>query len=402
MLVLTILVAVILLFVVLPGLYVASGPWRRSRAYDAAEGKVLPCPDDYDPKICDTLTFVQKNRGRSFRWNPEINLIEEDEFLAEVRKSGYVDEIALEESTLLFASLGLIGQDVDLFEVEDTRGAESVSGFYNFDSQEITIRGTELNPFVLEILAHELSHAYDDQWLVGSTIPLAPPTGFLDSREKSYVRLVVYEGAAELVARDWLAAQSEEDKQEYDDVATEFSEQVADRSDDGEAPTLGGVAERGSSKVWSDHQRYPYVEGPSLVEELTENYDSLDALVKDPPETSERALHPDILGDDDPPINDLPIGGPNDSDYVDVLGELQLSYVLGVEAAEGWDGDIYNVWDDGGEACISLTVAAETDKDLAEMVAAAERWAEALPERSASTIVDEQHELLRMANCDDG
>lgn len=390
--------AIFLLCVVLPAAYLGSSSWRRSRAYDAAEGQIIACPEKYDATVCDTMEFVQKHRGHAFRSVPKIRFLEDAELEQERRDGIPDDDPLLSEATALYKSLGLIGEDVNLIEVENGAGVSSILGYSELQSGDITLRGTDASdPFILETLAHELSHSYDTQWLNGSSLPLLLPSWLDDVDEKAFARLVVDEGTAEIVARDWLESQPAEVKALYAENAAEFDRQRISVYE-GELPEVGGVAESGSSASYERYVSYPYEVGPGVVETLRAQVDNVDQLTIDPPETTERLLHPEVLAEDDPVVG-VEAGGSDDVDFDGTLGELQLSYVLGPEAAEGWDGDSFSLWSEDGAPCISLTVAAENDVELSEMLEAAERWEQALSSRSAGEIFEDGRALLRMSNC---
>ncbi len=388
-------VAMLLLGVVLPAAYFLTGSWRRQRAYDNAAGNVLDCPADVDEQICDAAEFVQVLRGRSFRTFPEVRVIGSDEF-DESLADDWVDEAWLGYNDTVYTALGLIGDDVDLVEVERTQGIASILGYYSLGDQTITIRGPELNPFTLETLVHELSHAYDDQWLTSSTVPFTPPTWAFETDSQGFVRLVVEEGMAELVAKKWLDAQPDDVKEEYDRI---IEQRYGSEPSTGVAVAPFAASDSDSLDVWFLLQGYPYVSGPGIVEQAAEGNEEIDQLITDPPDTIERLLHPDVDDQDDPVVE---VEAPTEveAEYEGQLGELQLSFVLGVDAAAGWDGDRFVAWNESDRSCITVHVAAESSTELAQMVDGAQGWQERDPGRTVETVQRDGLEVLRLATCD--
>ena len=58
----------------------------------------------------------------------------------------------------------LIGPDVDLNKVAEQAATGGILGFYDFDENELVVRGDKTTPFVKTILVHELTHALQDQY----------------------------------------------------------------------------------------------------------------------------------------------------------------------------------------------------------------------------------------------
>src|SRR5207302_7880735 len=60
-------------------------------------------------------------------------------------------------------ALGLLDHPVDLAKAGQALVGEGVVGFYDPQKKDLVVRGTAITPYVRKTLAHELTHALDDQ-----------------------------------------------------------------------------------------------------------------------------------------------------------------------------------------------------------------------------------------------
>ena len=118
---------------------------------------------ELDRAIAEIETFVAKARGLPFKQRVKVTLLDDAAFRARLHEDDEVDKEALETTTKVLRALDLIDEDVDLEEATRSLLGDAVLGFYDYEKDEMVIRGAELTPGVRRTLAHELVHALQDQ-----------------------------------------------------------------------------------------------------------------------------------------------------------------------------------------------------------------------------------------------
>lgn len=320
------------------------------------------CPSGTPEVICDAAAFVETSRGRAFKDFPLVELASDSDF--ETRLLSDFDEFAadLEADEATLAALGLIPADSDLAGLFRELRSVGVVGFYDIETQELVIKGDDLDLYAELVIVHELTHAFDDQWF-----DLDRPE--LDDLEDdaAYGVSAVIEGNASRVVAAWRSGLSDAEADELS--ALEFSlltpEELRRYF---EIPTY----------ILS-LQISPYVDGEAFVSSVFEagGEDAVDDLFVDPPTTSEQALHFDKFerreGATEIELEE-PAGEVLDEGS---LGEIVIREWLGPRAAAGWAGDSYVTWDAGeGERCIKAGFVTDTASDLDELESALAAWAE--------------------------
>jgi len=237
--------------------------------------------------------------------------------------------------------LGLIEPDVDLRDVSASLFGEGVAGYYDpRDGRLRTVDGAATGTRVLAemVLAHELTHALDDQ-VYG--LDLEDLSGSTD--DAAIARLSLIEGVATRVM--------------YDYVDRHFTAEE----------TLGGLLssafqETGDLPPFLQTQVvFPYVGGEAFVAELLRRAGGEWALVDTayrlrPPASTEQVLHPSAYFEADSPrrvrLRVAPLLGDGwERAAAGTWGELQTRELLAraggggsAAAAEGWGGDRYELW----------------------------------------------------------
>jgi len=240
--------------------------------------------------------------------------------------------------------LGLIDPSVDLREVSGSVFSEGVAGYYDPRTKRLrTVRGADAGGRVVTemILAHELTHALEDQRF---GLDLDAEGGGDDA---ALARLALVEGtASELM---------------FAYAQRHFSQEEL----------LGGVlgsafAPTGSMPGFlQDQLIFPYTAGRTFVAALRDRaggrWDLADlAEEARPPASTEQVMHPDKWIRVDPPVpvrvRARPALGEGWKRAADgVFGEFQTRELLAEAggggasaAAEGWGGDRYELWQRGG------------------------------------------------------
>ncbi|MGH9280317.1 MAG: hypothetical protein ACRD12_19735, partial [Acidimicrobiales bacterium] len=236
---------------------------------------------DDDPRpleavLPELITFVEQARGLRFRTPPDVRLLADDEFDAQLTEGDPTDadEQAADDAAYLglLRALGLIEGGVDLDQLAADTVA-SIVGFYDTDSKVLYARGASATPYVKEVLVHELTHALDDQHFGIEGADL------VDDVAAAFDALV--EGSATAVEDRWFDARP---AAEQDEITRE-----------------DGVGTVRGDDVFTALFGFPYVAGPAFVESLLDAGGTarLDDAFRRPPRSTEQILHPDryLAGD---------------------------------------------------------------------------------------------------------
>ena len=255
----------------------------------------------------------------------------------------------------VYKLLGLIEPDADLRELSGDLFGEGVAGYYDpRDGRLRVVEGAGTGTRVLEemILAHELTHALEDQRFGLSSEPATD--------DRTLARSALYEGSATALM--------------YAYVGEHFTTEE----------TLGGLL----SSAFEDTGDLPpfiqaqvlfaYVGGEAFIRELLERggWALVDtAFEVRRPSSTEQILHPEAYFEADEPKPVRIRAGAVLGGWKRVLagtwGELQTRELLGgaSRAAAGWGGDHYELWQRGGDSALVMRWRWDTPRDEAEFAA---------------------------------
>ncbi len=241
-----------------------------------------------------------------------------------------------------------------------------VVGFYNPENGELVYIGDE-NLGVNEtfVLAHELTHALDDQHFGLKKIDRLQ----LSCRDEAIqASLGLVEGDAQLAAGQ---------------VVARFPPTGSDSGD------FGGGPPSDVPRFIQELQFWPYDAGQAFVAALEARGGEqlVDQAFESYPVSTEQIMHPDRWPGDVPTPVDIPDEGPalgrrwGDLDVMEV-GEQWLQTMLGLrlgdgeasDAAAGWDGGIYRAWSDGSNVAVDLRTVWDTGADAQEFRSALVDW----------------------------
>lgn len=257
----------------------------------------------------------------------------------------------LEADETVYRLLGLIGPGDDLRELSGDLFGEGVAGYYDpRDGRLRVVEGAGTGTRVLEemILAHELTHALEDQRFGLETASATD--------DRTLARSALHEGSASALM--------------YAYVGEHFTAEE----------TLGGLL----SSAFQDTGDLPpflqaqvlfsYLAGERFVSELLRRggWALVDTAYEvRPPASTEQILHPDAYfeADEPQPVRLRRALGPDwERALAGTWGELQTRELLGgaSRAAAGWGGDRYELWRRGGEAALVMRWRWDTPRDEAE------------------------------------
>jgi len=241
-----------------------------------------------------------------------------------------------------------------------------VVGFYNpANGKLVYIGGGELGLNERFILAHELTHALDDQRFELSRLD---EIAARCDDEAFTAALGAVEGEAQLFATQ---------------VILRFPSSAAGGGSGG-----GGSLE-GIPPFIVNLELWPYTVGMAFVQRLEEQggISRVNRALTSFPVSTEQIIHPERWPNDVPSPVDITDLGPalgtgwRDLDVM-TIGELWLQQMLRLRldrgaadrAAAGWDGGIYRAWTDGSSTTIVLRTVWDTPADAREFAGAMRTW----------------------------
>ncbi len=339
---------------------------------------------DVDRQLGDIATFVEKQRGLAFQKPVTVEVLADGPFQDRLFASEDKDREDLTKQAQALQALGFVDSVSQVEQGQRALLEAGVLGFYDPESGELVVRGGPLTPMTRQTIAHELTHALDDQWF-----DLDNAAYDEHNDELGFGITALAEGNARRVDEAYAAKLDDADK----DTLQEEESQVS--------PPPASVPPVLVSLITA-----PYDYGEPMVRALLKKgaQTALDNAFKSPPPTSEQVLDTDKLFAAEPAIPvDAP---PADGAVIDqgMFGELMLRLLLGQSlgqgrvqrAASGWGGDHYVVWQQGDSYCLRVDLAGDSPDDLKELHNALEDTAKKLPNAQA---VDPQPDRVRFTSC---
>ncbi len=313
---------------------------------------------------------------RSLMTPAELRAYQEKKF-----DEDYTPEEARRDA-LTLAAFDLLPRDFNLREFLLDLYTEQIAGFYDPDTKQFFVIQASEQPGVLErvTFAHEYTHLLQDQHF--DLIAL----GFTDDERKRpkdldddamLARRALVEGDATLTQLLYLQRLPPAEQAEWLEAVQRQPSEVFDR-----AP-----------RAIREELVFPYTAGLAFVQRLyiQRGWEAVNAAFRDPPASTEQILHPEKFDRREAPIRVTlpPLTGTLGSGWriVDenVLGEFYLRIYLeeylpaswAEEAAAGWGGDRYAVYENeaAGQDLLVLAVAWDSEAEAQEFVEAYRAYA---------------------------
>jgi hypothetical protein len=352
-------------------------------------------PAAWDPRVAALADFVEAERGLRFEHPVHVDFLERDDFVAlvtsdEANLSPHDRDDRARESAS-YRALGLLEGDVDLFEAGNTAAGEAFVAYYDFASERIRVRGTELTLAVQGTLVHELTHALQDQ-----TFDLTRGGTFdVDGQNKTFQAVV--EGDAVRMERAWVDSLSDDDRADYHDARHLAAEKI----DLSEVP-----------EVLTSFLRAPYQFGPLFVELLLEadGQEALDTAFESPPAADALILDPFryLAGDDLVDVEVPKLARDEIESEKGSFGAMSLFLMLAqrvpphlaLAATDRWAGDAYVNFQRAGRQCVRAAFAGRDAAETEVIAGVLDAWEDKMPERAAAV---ERHDgLVEVTSCDPG
>jgi hypothetical protein len=268
-------------------------------------------------------------------------------------------------------TIGVIPDGTSLRDAYENYGSSQVIGYYDTVTGQLKFTGSE-SPSPLEriTLAHELTHAIDDQRF---GLERLDALGAECKDEDSAAAIALVEGNATFFMLRW--AQTFLTAAEQVQVGIEAAAQ--DTSTEGIPPFVSRL------------QAWPYDQGMRFISALDARggLDAVDEAFVDLPTSTEQIIHPERYPNDVPTpvdVQDLSAElGPGWEDLdAMAIGEAWLQTALGLRldgsqastAAAGWDGGTYRAWSDGTGTAVELSTVWDTSRDAEEFADSMNEW----------------------------
>lgn len=326
--------------------------------------------DDIESVVPAVEAFVEKERGLKFDKPTTVTLLADEDFEARATEVDDKDLAEIKHAEEALKAMGLLDHGADLAAIVRSFTAGAVLGFYDPKTKELVVRGARPTPYVRSTLAHELTHALEDQHFGLERDNLGDEASF------GFEGLV--EGSAVRIEKLYRQSLSKADQRQADQEEQERG---------GEVPNVPEVVQF----VFG----FPYFYGPDLVAAILKagGQTKLDAAYTDPPASTEQVLIPRryLEGDKPKPVT-KPVADGKVTDDGEI-GQLFLALMLRAElsanvartASEGWGGDHYVAWNEKGRTCMRMAFVMDTPADTAQLTEALTAWAAKRPGDAVAT-----------------
>ena len=345
-------------------------------------------PKQWDARVVDLVEVVERERGVAFAHPVKVSFLAPAEF----KKRFALDELdaeakeEIEQAVGLLRALGLLSGEVDLVGDIETMTQEGVIGYYDPETDELVVRGTELSPGVKATLVHELTHALDDQYF--DLEELQDESGPDDGG--GMPRSALIEASAMRVEDAYVASLSPEDQ--------EAVERESDFGDDGAREKFDSLPD-----VLTELFAMPYVLGPAFLNVVVgdatgkEAATAIDIAFRNPPATEEELARPARYASRDA-VRKVPApklaagekrrGEPESFGVIGLLLTLapHVGFDAAYQATSGWAGDRMVLFTKAGKTCVRSAFAFDDGPTRDAFVAAGSQWASAQPSASVRPV----------------
>jgi hypothetical protein len=353
----------------------------------------------WDARIKPIADEVAKLRGLDFKHPVPVTFLSDAAFDKKVAvddKLSKQDKADLEHNAGEFRAIGLMAAGVDLLDAVNSFQTSGVLAFYSPKTKRVTVKGEDIDVSTRVTLAHELTHALQDQYFDLTKLDKEAAKTHSDSALKAMV-----EGDAVRVQRLYEKKLSADDQAAYEDAQSADSAAAADK-----------IHAKGVPDSISTLFQAPYVLGPimlALVE--SEKKGGIDDLFTHPPTTDAAYLTPGTLldGAETVKVATPKLGkGEKAVDKPDVFGSFALYLMLAgrgdageaLSVADSWGGDSMITYARAGTTCIRAAFAARSGNDTAALADALTSWAAKMPGGTASSTRDGS--VVTLDACDPG
>jgi len=356
--------------------------------------------DEWDSRIKPIADAVAKLRGLEFEHPVPVKFLSDAAFDKKVsvdEKLSKKDRADIEHSEGQFRAIGLIASDVDLLDAINSFQTSGVLAFYSPKSKQVTVKGTDVDISTRVTLAHELTHALQDQHF-----DLSALTEDARRTHSSDALKAVVEGDAVRVQRLYEKRLSAADQAAYERAETDKS-----------SAAQAEIRDKGVPDSISTFFQAPYALGPIMlsVVESEEKKAGIDDLFETPPTSDSSYLTPSTLLEGFKPAKvAVPKleKGEKALDPPNVFGAFALYLMLAgrgdagesLAVADGWGGDSMITFSRGDATCVRAAFTGRNADATTAIADAISAWAAELPGGAASST--RKGNIVTMTACDPG
>lgn len=358
---------------------------------------VTPLPED--PKLTkavdDSIAFIETTRGVTFKERPKVEVLDDAAFRQTVSQEFESETDALRSEGRLLTALGLVEPDTDVVAAERELLGAGVLGFYDPVTKRLVVRAGGVTPLARVVITHELTHALDDQLYNLNRPDLDKATD-----ETGFAFHMLAEGSAKYVENLFRATLS---TSEQADAAREETRMGMDQ-----IQSLATVP-----PILLTLLQAPYPLGESLITEIVKQggVAAIGQAYSKLPTTSEQGFEPAkyTAGEGAAAVSAPPADGTTEldgalgtlvldamvSDEFDQLTELATGPVLDA-GVDGWSGDHFVMWDQGGAPCVRADVKMDNATELQGLQAGVKKWSDRV---GGAQVQVQGADTLRITRC---
>jgi hypothetical protein len=368
----------------------ASGAASTQTAHPAWDLRVLPVAKE-----------VEKLRGLTFEQPVPVDFLTDGAFRARVAAS--VDDLTKGEeadvrrSEAGLRAIGLLPGDVDLIDAQRSLRQAGTLAFYDPDTKRATVRGKRLGVMARVTLAHELTHALQDQHF-----DLGAMRQAAERRHGATALRALIEGDAVRVQNLYVDELPTDQRREYERARDAAASGALDEARDKGVPD--------SLVVFLET---PYTLGPAMLQlvQAEKGERGIDALFRDPPSDDASFVTPISLIDGSPTRAVFPPevrAGEERDGPTDSFGSLALYLMLAERAdpvatlpvVDGWGSDAMVSFRRAGTGCLRANIAGRDAAAQAAIDGALTQWVAGAPPGSAELGHDAS--VATLTACDPG
>jgi hypothetical protein len=334
-----------------------------------------PHPKRWDPRVADLVSFVERARGLTYRHPVTVEFLSPAAYTKATAKDtsdlDAQDRADLARSTSQLRALGVLSGKVDLLKALRSETDAGTLAFYSPSDQVVRVRGTTMTVGLKVTLVHELTHALQDQHFDLQRLVDA------DDDSAASARRGLAEGDAIRIEDDYVT--QELSKEQRDAYQSEQDQQVA-TSEQQTAAVPDFITASFAT---------PYALGPGFVQMLYDDGGNatVDGAFRNPPQSEHDLFDPaTYLAREKPEKTSVDLHGVKVQEqgtfgspaWYLVLAE-RIDPTVAFQAALGWAGDRYAVYEQGHTACTRLVFRGRTSRDETRMRKAIDAWIKVLP-----------------------
>jgi hypothetical protein len=371
----------------------------------ASSGRNRRYPARWDPRVAAIASFVERTRGLRYDHPVRVYFLSPSQYRRAILGPHHTptasDRTDARRHLGEMRALGVVEGDPDLLTDDDSLSDAGTLAFYDYQSKVVNVRGHTMTPELRVTLAHELTHALQDQHFDVSRAF----TGS-DSEATDAARSVI-EGDAVDVENQYVdQALSPSERADY--------EREQQNSLDQSNSQLGDVPDYLTTLFGA-----PYSLGPSFVSLFGSNdrgqpdNPAIDGLLRTPPPAMSRLFDPidqlhaqalEKVAAPDVPHASFDSGSIGALTLFAMLAD-RLDAVTAMDATDGWAGDSYVAYEQGTgsdrRVCVAATVRAKNDGALRSLRDALRGWQRAMP-TAADATVSVHGDDVSLRSCDPG